>query len=331
MVEEPRGQRDILGSLMRIFLFLVAAGAALAASSDSQFNGRWDITVPKDPRARAWWLEVAGAGTSNVSGKFVGAPGGQMDVIPQISVEKGELKFVFPKRYGNRAGGEQRDGVYRARLAGGRLHGSFQIEGQPDSELEWTGVRAPEIKDQDDGSWKPGKSVELFDGRDLNGWHSRLPNREIGWRVEGGVLKNNAPAPDLVSDATFWNFMLHVAYKVAEHSNSGIGLRGRYEVQIFDDAGNPLSLHGNGALYSRILPTVNASRPAGEWQTFDIRLIGRQVTIVLNDRKIIDKQEIEGLTAIASDPAEAQPGPFILQGDHGPVEFRKIVATPLTK
>ncbi|HEY1336523.1 MAG TPA: DUF1080 domain-containing protein, partial [Bryobacteraceae bacterium] len=278
---------------MRISLFLIAATAVFAASSDSQFNGRWDITVPKDARARAWWLEVTGAGTPNISGKFVGAPGGQMDVIPQISIENGELKFVFPKRYGGRGSGndQQLDGVYRAHLVGGKLQGTFQIEGRPDSELEWSGVRAPEIKDKDDGSWKPGKSVELFDGRDLTGWHSRLANREIGWRVENGVLKNNAPAPDLVSDATFWNFTLHVEYKVAEHSNSGIGLRGRYEVQILDDAGRPLSLHSNGALYSRILPSVEASRPAGEWQTFDIRLVGRQVTVVLNDQKIIDKQE----------------------------------------
>lgn len=316
---------------MRALAFLAAACAAFAASSGSQFNGRWDITVPKDPRARAWWLEVTGAGTPNISGKFVGAPGGQLDVIPQISVENGELKFVFPKRYGARGSGEQLNGIYRARLAGGKLQGTFEIEGRPDSKLEWTGVRAPEIAEKDDGSWKPGKPVELFNGRDLTGWHSRLTNRDIGWRVENGILKNNAPAPDLVSDATFWNFALHVEYKVAEHSNSGIGLRGRYEVQILDDAGKPPSLHGNGALYSRILPSVNASRPAGEWQSFDIRLVGRQVTVVLNDRKIIDKQTIEGLTAIASDPDEGKPGPFILQGDHGPVEFRKIVVTPLTR
>jgi len=316
---------------MRVLAFLAAACAAFAATADSQFNGRWDISVPKDPRARAWWLEVAGAGTPDIAGKFVGAPGGQLDVIPQISVENGELKFAFLKRYGARAAGEQLNGLYRARLVGGKLQGEFEIEGRPESKLEWIGVRAPAISEKDDGSWKPGHPVELFNGRDLTGWHSRLPNRETGWRVENGVLKNNAPAPDLVSDATFWNFALHVEYKVAEHSNSGIGLRGRYEVQILDDAGKPPSLHGNGALYSRILPSMNASRPAGEWQSFDIRLVGRQVTVVLNDHKIIDKQTIEGLTAIASDPHEGKPGPFILQGDHGPVEFRKIVVVPLTR
>ncbi|MBX5496713.1 MAG: DUF1080 domain-containing protein, partial [Bryobacteraceae bacterium] len=87
----------------------------------------------------------------------------------------------------------------------------------------------------------------------------------------------------------------------------------------------------NGALYSRIVPRVNASKPAGEWQTYDIRVVGRDLTVILNGQKIIDRQEIEGLTAIASNPYEDQPGPLVLQGDHGPVEFRKIVLTPLVK
>jgi hypothetical protein len=323
-------ESDILTISMRVLVFLLAAAALMAASAGSQFNGRWDITVPNDARARAWWLEVTGAGTPALAGKFVGAPGGQLDVIPQISIEGDELKFVFPKRYGPR-NSQPRDGVYRARLVNGKLEGSFEIEGQPQSRLEWTGVRAPDIDEHDDGRLKPGKPLQLFNGRDLTGWRSRLKNRDIGWRVENGVLKNNAPAPDLVSDQTFWNYLLHVEYKVEPHSNSGIGLRGRYEVQIYDDYGKPPSLHGNGALYSRILPAKNASRPAGEWQTLDIRLVGRDVTIVLNDEKIIDKQKIEGLTAIASDPNEGQPGPFILQGDHGPVEFRSFVVTPLEK
>jgi hypothetical protein len=315
---------------MRAFMLLLASASLFAGVAPSQFDGRWDITVPNDQRVRAWWLEITGAGTPNLAGKFVGAPGGQLDVIPQISIDNDELKFVFPNRYGPR-GAERRNGIYRARLVNGKLQGSFEVEGQPESRLEWTGVRAPEINDQDDGSWKPGKPVRLFNGRNLTGWHSRLPKREIGWRVEDGVLKNNAPAPDLVSDKAFWNFLVHVQYKVEPHSNSGIGLRGRYEVQIYDDYGKPPSLHGNGALYSRILPSANASRPAGEWQTLDIRLVGREVSVVLNDQKIIDKQRIEGLTAIASDPNEAEPGPFILQGDHGPVEFREFVVTPLEK
>jgi hypothetical protein len=76
---------------------------------------------------------------------------------------------------------------------------------------------------------------------------------------------------------------------------------------------------------------VNASKPAGEWQTYDIRLIGRTLTIVHNGKKVLDKVEVEGLTAIANNPDEGKPGPFIIQGDHSYVEIKSFVVTPLTK
>lgn len=310
-----------------LIAFFSIAGACLAASPAAKFNGRWDITVSGQPVA--WWLLVENAGTPRISGMFVGAPTGNLDKIPQISVDDGEIRFVFEQRYIK--GEPDRKGTYRARLVGGKLEGTFEIEGKPDSALRWTGVRSPKIRDHDDGSWKPGRRVELFDGKDVSGWHSRVGGGELGWYVENGLLKNATPAPDLVSDRTFWNFTLHVEYRLAERSNSGVGLRGRYEVQIVDDFGRPPSTHGNGALYSRIVPAENASRRAGEWQTFDIRLVGREVTVVLNDRKIIDKREIDGLTALANNPDEGRPGPILLQGDHGSVEFRRIVITPLEK
>lgn len=315
--------------LMRSIVFLVAAAAAChGAESPKGFNGNWDITVPHEARARAWWLQVKGAGTPEIAGSFVGAPGGQLDRIPEISVSNGELVFSFDHRFGN----PPAKGTYRAKLVGGKLEGTFEVEGRPESSLTWTGERAPELQENDDGSWKAGNSISLFDGKDLNGWHSRLSGREIGWKVDNGILNNgDAGVPDLVTNASFWNFVLHVEYRIGKGSNSGIGLRGRYEVQIYDDYGKPPSQHGNGALYSRIAPSTNASRAPGEWQSLDIRLVGRVVTVVLNDTKIIDHRTIEGLTAIATDSHEGEPGPIILQGDHGPVEFRSIVLTPLTR
>jgi hypothetical protein len=318
---------------MRTLLFLTVS--LVCAAADADYNGRWDLTVPNESRARAWWLEVTGAGTPNIAGKFVGAPGGQLDVIPKIGVKDGQLEFVFERRYsipGNPRTGPEQKGIYRAKVVNGKLQGTFEVEGEPSSKLTFTGVRAPEMNEKDDGSWKPGKPIEVFNKKDLAGWHSRLSGHDIGWRAADGILNNaNAGVPDLVSDRTFWNFTLHAEYRIGKGSNSGIALRGRYEVQIFDDYGKPPSLHGNGALYSRILPSKNASRQPGEWQTMDIRLVGRDVTVVLNDEKIIDKQAIEGLTAIATDPNEGKPGPIVLQGDHGPVEFRNITVTPLTR
>src|SRR5579884_3357114 len=315
---------------MRLLFAAAFAAVCLAgATEDQTFNGRWDISVHGDPRNRAWWLEVSGAGTAAAKGKFIGAPGGQLDEIPKISIYDGQLRFAFDRRY-RRDPKSLQKGIYWARLDNGKLKGTFEIEGDPATYLEWTGVRAPNIEDKDDGSWKKGDPVNLFDGRDLTGWSPTVAGH-APWTVKAGVLTNAPGSSDLVSDKKFWNFALHVEYRIPPNSNSGIGLRGRYEVQIEDDAGKPPSVHSNGAIYSRIAPTVNASKEAGEWQTFDIRLVGRQVTVVLNGVRVIDKQTIEGLTAIAIDPNEAEPGPILLQGDHGPVEFRKIALFPLTK
>jgi hypothetical protein len=310
---------------MRELLLLVLLLPAFA--SDAQFNGRWDITVPKESRSRAWWLEVSGAGTPSLQGRFVGFPGGNMNDIPHLTIQEGELRLSFD--YKDSRSGQPMHRDYTARLTpDGKLAGLMRSS---DGELKWIGVRAPVISDKDDGSWRDGTPVELFNHKDLSGWQGMIPNQPLGWAVKDDAMANVAGANNLVSVDSFWNFKLHVEFRVGEHSNSGIGLRGRYEVQILEDYGKPPNTHSNGALYSRVAPAVNASKPAGEWQAYDIRLVGRTVTVVLNDQKVIDRQEIEGLTAIAGNADEAKPGPFILQGDHGPVEFRKIVLTPLVQ
>ena len=110
-----------------------------------------------------------------------------------------------------------------------------------------------------------------------------------------------------------------------------MGLRDRYEIQILDDYGQPPDTHSTGSLYSRVAPSVNAGKPPGEWQAYDITLIGRDLTVVLNGKKILDKVTVEGLTAMGHDPNEGEPGPLSLQGDHGSIEFRNITVTPLVK
>lgn len=318
-------------SLLRVFAAaLLWLPCAAASTDDAQFNGRWDISVSGDtPRTRAWWLEVTGAGTDIVKGKFVGAPGGGVDDLPKISVSDGELRFVIERKYRRDPRGQQK-GLYWARLESGKLRGTFEIEGDPATYLEWIGVRAPALFEKDDGGWKRGDPIQLFDGKTLTGWQPIVAGRPPAWNVKESILSNTPGAADLVTDKKFWNFDLHVEFMIAPHSNSGIGLRGRYEVQIYDDYGESPSKGGNGALYGRIVPKFNASKPAGEWQTFDIRLIGRQVSITLNGMRIIDRANIDGITAIAQDANEGDPGPIMLQGDHGPVQFRKVTLYPLT-
>jgi hypothetical protein len=302
---------------MRTLATILLALPLLAADSD--FNGRWDITTTT---RRAWWLEVDGAGTPTPSGFFVSDHGGDRNVIDHIAIDNGELRFSFNR--GGRAGATTQSPEYRAHLVNGKLEGTF-------NNTAWTGVRAPVITDKDDGSWMEGKPIQLFNGKDLTGWEALNPSVEMKWTVKDGILRNAPPTTDIISTQKFWNFKLHVDFRIIEHSNSGIGLRGRYEIQILEDYGKPPNTHGAAALYSRIAPSVNASKPAGEWQSYDIRLVGRILTVIHNGTKVLDKVEVEGLTAIANNADESEPGPFIVQGDHSYVEIKSFVVTPLER
>ena len=299
-------------------------------ASDSDFNGRWNLKVANEPRTRVWWLEVEGAGTPGIKGSFVGAPGGDVNKIPKISIEKGELVWQFEKHYGG-PGTANQTAVYRATVQDGKLVGSLHVNGLDTATREFTGTRAPEIKDTEDGSWQRGKSIELFNGKDLTGFHAMVPGKDIGWQVKGGLLGNVAGANNLVTDQKFWNFELHVTFRLGKDSNSGLGLRGRYEVQILEDFGKPADIHGMGALYGRKVPAKNAGQAPGTWQSIDVRLVGRTVTVVVNDERVIERYDIPGLTAIANDADEDQPGFITIQGDHGAIEFRRITVTPLIR
>ena len=179
--------------------------------------------------------------------------------------------------------------------------------------------------------WVKGTPIVLFNGKDLTGWTGIRTENAEGWTVENGLLTSKGHADDLVTKAKYWNFELHAEYRIQEGSNSGIGLRGRYEVQIAADYGREPGLHGTGALYTRIVPPVNPGKPYGEWNVYDIRLVGMEVTASLNGVKLYEKGVIDGLTGIAYDPYEGKPGSLELQGDHGEVEFRNVVLIPLTK
>jgi hypothetical protein len=301
--------------------FLLFACAALTMAADKDFNGRWNLKVENEARARVWWLEVNDAGSAKMNGKFVGAPGGQVDVIPKMEFQAKELHWYFEK-----AGKKQH---YSARYEKNELIGKAEIDGKVTHTFR--GVRAPEIRDRDDERWKRGTPVDLFNGKDLNNWISRFPGSPMQWSVENGVFKNAGKVSDIRTKETFWNFELHAEYRYEKGSNSGIALRGRYEIQIEDSHGRKPDVHSHGALYSRIAPAVDAANPPAQWQTLDIRIVGRYVTVKLNGKTVIDKGIAEGLTAMGFDADEAQPGPLSIQGDHGLIEFRKFTVTPLVR
>lgn len=194
---------------------------------------------------------------------------------------------------------------------------------------------APEISDI-----KYGKPIELFNGKDLSGWKLINSKNTNGFRVEEGVLINDPVQfedkphihyGNLRTIGEFEDFNLKVEVNVPQGSNSGIYLRGIYEVQVFDSYQKPLDSHNMGAVYSRITPTISAEKPAGEWQTLDITLFNRHVTVKLNGKLIINNQPLLGVTGGALTADEFSPGPIFLQGDHGKILYRNFVLTPIQK
>jgi hypothetical protein len=194
---------------------------------------------------------------------------------------------------------------------------------------------APDLK-----SVKYGKPIELFNGKDLAGWRLIDDKQKNGFSAGNGSLQNDPVQVEgqphvaygnLRTDQEFSDFNLKLEVNVPEKSNSGIYLRGMYEIQVVDSYGLPLDPHNMGALYSRITPSMSAEKPAGAWQSMDITLCDRHVTIILNGKTIIDNQPVYGPTggAIISDVFAK--GPVYLQGDHGKVMYRNLVLTPIEK
>ena len=183
-----------------------------------------------------------------------------------------------------------------------------------------------------------GDPVKLFNGTDLEGWELAETTATNGWKAKDGVLLNHpAQSPgeahitygNLRTTDTFEDFNLKLEVNVPEGSNSGVYLRGIYEVQVMDSYGKELDSHNMGGLYSRITPSEAAEKPAGEWQKMDITLFKRHLTVKLTGKTIIDNQPVKGVTGGALTSDQFSPGPILLQGDHGTVSYRNMVLTPI--
>jgi len=217
--------------------------------------------------------------------------------------------------------------VFEGKLAGKVLTGS--TTGSDGTQWRWTGRRAPSLKRS--GSPKWGQPVQLFNGRDLTGWEQDKPGPAV-WKVEDGTLVSPGHGPEIINDSKFNDFKLHIEFNCAPNSNSGVYLRGRYEVQIEDNSIQEPPSHHTGGVYGFLAPSPEMPRQPGEWQTFDITLVGRTVTVMQNGQTIIDNQEIPGITGGALDSHEELPGPIYLQGgEDGRVAYRNIVITPASK
>jgi len=308
--------------LIWTILAVCTFGVSASPAGDDAFLGRWDITATgsRGGLPRFCWLELK-RDSGTLTGRFNPGGGAVFD-LPQVGIENGELKFQYPR--GNPPNQTQQ--VWRATVENERLQGTTVVNGET---LSWSGVRGP-VWPSSPPERKPGTPIDLFNGRDVSNWLGQDPGRPLGWSVKDGILMNqDKSANNIYTTQKFNDFHLEVEFNVDPQSNSGVYLRGRYEIQVLDGYKRPLDVHSQGALYGFIVPAVNADKPPGEWQTYDITLIANRVTVILNGAKIIDNGEVPGITGGALDADEKGPGPIMLQGDHGRVQFRKVRLTPL--
>jgi hypothetical protein len=307
-----------------IVVALIAGGATTrsvppGASSprDVRLVGRWDITITTPTGTAPSWIEIDSSGREALVGHIVGIVG-NVRPISEIIVEGDSLRFAVPRQW---EGGE---GALRVvgRLQGDRLVGRMTF---PDNTtLNWQGVRAPRLARAQPPVW--GAPIRLLNKNDLNGWQPMGSSNQ--WVVSNGVLSSPKSGVNLRTSRTFGDFKLHIEFRYPKESNSGVYLRGRYEVQVEDDYGREPYSHRFSGIYGFVTPSEIVARPAGQWQTYDITLVGRQVTVVANGKMVICNQEIPGITGGAIDSNEGEPGPLYLQGDHGPIEYRNIILTP---
>jgi len=284
---------------------------------DVRLIGRWDITITTPTGTAPSWIEIDSSGRDALVGRIVGIVG-SVRPISEIIADGDSLRFAVPHQWENGNG----DLRVAFRLQGDRLVGRMTF---PDNTtLNWQGVRAPRLTRARAPAW--AAPVRLLDANDLNGWQPMGSSNQ--WLVRNGVLTSPRSGVNLRTVRSFGDFKLHVEFRYPAGSNSGVYLRGRHEVQIEDDYGREPYSHRFSGIYGFITPTEIAARPAGQWQTYDITLIGRMVTVVANGKQVICNREIPGITGGAIDSNEGAPGPIYLQGDHGPVEYRNIVITP---
>ncbi|HJR65233.1 MAG TPA: DUF1080 domain-containing protein [Gemmatimonadaceae bacterium] len=298
-------------------LVILTAPSSPGSAAREAVVGRWDITIQKGTSTAPSWLEIRPSGRAMLVGRFVGEVGSSRPVS-RIDFTNGAIRFAIPPQWET---GEN-DLTLAGTLQGDQLSGTITY---PDGrQFSWTGKRAPALRRTSPPQWGP--AIRLFNGTDVAGW--RVLGGENRWQGVNGVLRNTASGGNLVTERSFGDFKLHLEFRYPKGSNSGVYLRGRYEVQIADSVPPEPVNDLLGSVYGFLSPSEIANRKPDEWQSYDITLLGRMVTIVLNGKTVISNQAIPGITGGALDSDEGAPGPLMLQGDHGVVEYRNIVLTP---
>lgn len=329
--------------LLSICLLSAAAMVSLVAA-ENPFLGAWELTIPG---GGAGWLGVEEK-EGNLQANMLWGGG---SVFPLASAKIENDHLVLTRNYEvpriDASGKKSRAKAVEtitATVQGDRLQlTSVKPDDKDPTEKKterFSGRRQPPMPPAPDlATVKFGPEIKLFNGKDLTGWRLTDPNAANGWSVKDGLLVNNTIQEEgrhknygnLRTEREFEDFNLNVEVMVGKDQNSGIYCRGIYEVQVADTYGHPPDSHNMGAVYSRIKPTMAAEKPAGEWQTVDVTLVDRHISVVLNGKKIIENQPVMGCTGGALWSDVSRPGPIYLQGDHTSITYRSLVLRPVIK
>ena len=312
-----------LSGMRKVFLtsilFIFALDLSSARQVANPFIGRWDFTTQTDTGTKANWIKIA-----EQNGKpalWFQPSGGHFIEIKDFKLDGSHLSFTAA------AATEKHPATTWDLTAAGDGLTGVQKTGEASTPL--IGVKAPALDRKAPSKW--GQPKPLFDGKDLNGWEPIGNVSQNHWTVKDGMLFNEAHGANLKTTDTFTDFKLHFEVNCPEKANSGFYLRGRYELQLEYEPGDTEPIERSmGSIYGRVAPSQKLPRKPAQWESFDVTLVGRSVTVSRNGVNIINHKQIDGITGGALDAHEGEAGPFYIQGDHtGGLMFRNItVAVP---
>jgi hypothetical protein len=281
--------------------------ATCLSAASSPFAGRWDLTMTTTQASYPDWMEFAEEGPNGVI-RLVGRTG---SVHPATDVKAQGSHLTFTSA----------EGAWDVTAVDHKLTGLLRRP--KGEEVQVSGVPAPALKRPAPAAWSAPQP--LFDGKDLKGWEVDDPSKTY-WSAQNGELRNDKGGANIRTTRKFDDFKLHIEYNCPQGGNSGVYLRGRYEVQVeYEPPEKNDQFHAMGSIYGFIAPSVELPKRPSQWETYDVTLVGRTVTVIRDGTKIIDEQEIPGITGGALDSHESEPGPIYLQGDHtGGLRYRNI-------
>ena len=347
-VNQTENMKKSLGTLVAVLLTSTTLFANLpcesSADSENSFLGMWGMDIAGGGVA---WLHVHEK-QGFLDGELLWIGGSVLPVSHIYTVDEHTLVVTRTDERVHEKGDMEKERKHirtwtlRMTKTGDAIIGTMigpSWDGTGEQINNFKGKRMPPVGAAPDLSTiKYGKPKQLFNGKDTKGWRPIDPNKANGFKVVNGTLQNEPVQPEngaylsygnLRTEEEFNDFNLKLEVNVPKGNNSGVYLKGLYEIQVVDSYGSALDSHNMGALYSRITPKEAAEKPGGKWQTLDITLVERHLTVILNGKKIIDNQAVDGPTGGAMSADVFAPGPIYLQGDHGNVAYRNIVLTPV--